>query len=113
MKKMIVTLIILLAASTALADPALTWDPNPADQHVDLYQVAISGTIVATLAPNTWVMVDISDGAHKAAVRAHNSKGWGPFSNELDFNWPYVTDVPTAPTGVQIIDVDISTLPPQ
>ena len=104
MKKLIFTLMFLAIAATAFAEPAFTWDANPVEQHVDLYQVAIDGVIVADIQPNMWVMVDIPDGNHVATVRAHNAKGWSDFSKGLTFDWPYLFDVPTAPTGEKIID---------
>jgi hypothetical protein len=110
MKYLLSLLIVMVFSTIAMADPAYTWDASPAEQYVDLYQVAVDGIIVADLVPNSWLMIDIADGNHTIEVRAHNAKGWGPFGAAVVFDLPYLFDVPTAPTGGKIID---SPIPPQ
>lgn len=105
MKKILLALILILCfTSTAFAVPALTWDENPPEQMVDMYQVMVDGVIVADIQPATWVIVDIPDGNHNAQVRAHNKIGWSMWSNALNFDLPYLFNVPTAPTNLRIID---------
>ncbi len=109
MKNLVIILILLMFSSTALAATALTWDDNPPEQAVDMYQVEIDGQVVADIVPNTWVIVNVPDGNHDARVRAHNAVGWSAFSNALNFDLPYAHDLPTVPTSVRVIEVTLPT----
>jgi hypothetical protein len=109
MKKiMLIFLILLFIPSIVLSAPALTWDdPNPPEAMVDLYEVMIDGVVVAQIVPNTWVIVNIPDGNHNAQVRAHNAVGWSAWSSALNFDLPYLFNVPDAPTNLRIIDFQV------
>ena len=86
MKRLLIVMaVVLFMATPAMADVLLTWDERPATENVDMYQVEMDGQVVADVVPNTYSVVNVIPGQHTARVRAHNTWGWGAFSNPLDF----------------------------
>ncbi|MHA2068614.1 MAG: fibronectin type III domain-containing protein [Candidatus Thorarchaeota archaeon] len=91
-------LIFIGSVSLAFAEVRLTWDESPAIYNVDLYQVELDGQVVADVVPNTFTLVNISDGPHTARVRAHNVWGWSEFSDPLDFT----KALPAVPQNIRL-----------